>query len=384
MKNFCVVAFSLVAASLFADGDTMALVTKASLFGDNEASSSTAPASHENVAIQRIRAPSVVFIDSPPYVFEIKYTSLILQPTASNLHYAAEADPLPVPTPNWKIHDIETEYHYGFDIALGGNIPSTSTNISVDWEHYHSTDSAKTSLPETDMIGPFFEIGPDGSAYKKAKGHVQFHFDQVNLDYGIFVHFGSRMRTKFFAGIGIARIKENLKSEFTNTSESVRRTIESPSKFTGAGPRFGVNFSYRMYKGLQFGGGAAAELFMGTLKNHTEFTDVSPDLAIVGVTPPNKQSIQGSNRSQLVPGFEGNLNLAYSWIYKEHFVFKLVAGYMAQIYLNAIQSTDIGSEVITLPVPVTPNTVGVYARTFQRSVSNFALSGPFVRVIFGF
>jgi len=384
MKNYCLLALSLFAASLFADDDNAASNSKPSLFRatESETSASSLLGEKEIKPLKPMRPPSFVFLDSPPYVFEIKYNSLILQPTANNLHYAAQANPLPAPTPNWIIHDIPTDYHYGFDLCLSGNIPSTCTNISVDWEHFHSTDSDSTSLPSSDMIGPFFEIGPDASPYNKARGQVQFHFDQVNLDYGIFVHFGSRLRTNFFSGIGIARIKETLKNEYSNPSGDIERTIETPSKFTGAGPRFGVNFSYQIVKGFQFGGGFAADFFMGTLENKTEYSSISPALASVGVTPPNQQSTHTSNRMQLVPGFEGNLNLAYAWIFREHFVFKLVAGYEVQVYLNAIQSTDIGSEVNT--PPVVPDTVGVYARTFQRISSNFALSGPFVKVIFGF
>ncbi len=291
-------------------------------------------------------------------------------------------NPLPLPTPNWKIHDIDTDYHYGFDLGVSGNFCNAHTNLSIDWEHFNSHDSAHKTLATSDMIGPFFEIGPDATPYTKAHGHVKFNFDQANLDYGIFIHFGSRLRTNLFGGVGFAQIKQHLSTKFSDPTGTIERTIKNPSKFIGAGPRFGMNFSYKIAKGFKFEGGFAADFFMGNLTNHTSYASTSPALAGLGITPPNKQRTRTSQRSQLVPGLEGNLSFAYTLYCYKHCLFKVAVGYETQIYLNAIQSADMGSEVNT--PPITPDTVGVYARTFQRTLSNFALSGPFVNVTFGF
>ncbi len=103
----------------------------------------------------------------------------------------------------------------------------------------------------------------------------------------------------------------------------------------------------------------------------------------LGITPPNEQSTTVSRRVRnSYPGSKGTSALAYTLYYSKHCLFKVAVRPETQIYLNAIQSADIGSEVNT--PPVTPDTVGVYARTFQRSLSNFALSGPFVNVTLGF
>jgi hypothetical protein len=387
MKKYFLIAFSLIAASLFADSSSDN-ESRASLFGSSESNDKSNPStlgsllSDQEHSKRRMPPPNAVFLGSPPTTVELSYTSLILQPTASNLHYAAQADPLPAPTPHWIIHDIETDYTYGFDLGISGNFYHTNTSLSLDWEHFNSNDDASKKLPSSDMIGPFFEIGPDASPYNKAHGQVKFFFDQVNLDYGMFVHFGPKLRTNIFAGIGVAQIKEKLEAKFANPDGEIHRTIKTPSKFLGAGPRFGVNFSYKIFHGFKLEGGFAADLFVGNLKNHTHYLSTSPALAGLGITPPNKQSTTVHERSAVVPGFEGNLCLAYTLYYSKNWMFRIAAGYEAQIYLNAIQTTDIGSEVVT--PPVTPDTVGVYARTFQRSTSNFALSGPFVNVTLGF
>src|SRR5271155_3663982 len=52
------------------------------------------------------------------YSFEGLFRALYLLPSGSDLYYAAEAIPLPLPSPNWFIEDIRPEYHFGFDVGL--------------------------------------------------------------------------------------------------------------------------------------------------------------------------------------------------------------------------------------------------------------------------
>lgn len=375
MKSIFAAALSLAALSLFADTGTD-IYSRASLFGENEM-----PVEKQKRLVPE-RPSDAVYLFSPVSTVELGFTALILQPTASNLHYAAEAHPLPAPSPHWTIHDIHPSHEFGFDLALSGNFASTNSNLSLDWEHFRSHDSASTTVDPSDMIGPFFEIGPDGTPYKKARGRVKFEFDQVNLDYGVFVQFGSRLQTNLFGGIGVAVLKQDLSTKFSDLSGGVQRSIKTPSKFVGAGPRFGMKFCYKLYDGLKLDGGIATDFFVGNLKNHTSYESNSPFLPGLGITPPNDQSTSVSKRAQIVPALEGFLCLAYMLVFREHFTFRVAAGYQAQFYFNAIQSVDIGSEVVT--PPVVPDTVGVFARTFQRTLSNFGLSGPFVNVTLGF
>lgn len=328
------------------------------------------------------RSNSDVYLSSPVHTFDAYFSALFLQPTSSNLHYAAEAVPLPAPSPDWKIFDIHTDYQFAFEVGIGGIIHNTNTNLNLNWEHFHSTDSSSKTVSSSNMIGPFFEIGPDASAYKKAHGHVVFHFDAANLDYGLFTNFGNRLHTNVFAGVGFSRIKQKLSSKYSNFEGTIVRTIKTPSTFVGAGPQVGLDFSYSIIKGLRFTGDALATLFVGNTKNHTQYTALAPELEGLGITPPNKQTTSVKKRTQVVPGFAGMLGFGYFAEFCKHYLIELEAGYRAQIYLNAIQSTDIGSEVVT--PPVIPDTVGVFARTFQRSTSNFALAGPYVSLKIGF
>lgn len=326
------------------------------------------------------RSSTDVFLSSPSHSFEIEGSALYLQPTGSNLHYAAEAQPLPLVTPQWKIHEVGTDYHFGFDVGIRGLFHHTNSTLALVWEHFHSSDSAKRTVPPTDMIGPFFEIGPDSSFFMKAHGHAKFDFDQVNLDYGIFINFGSHLETNVYAGVSGARIAQTISSKFSSLDGTTTRSIKVPSSFLGAGPQLGLDFDYRIVDGFHFSGEAAASIFVGRQKNHTKYRSVSPALAGLGF-PFNPQKTTVHKKTQVVPALEGKLGLSYFYT-TCNFMFKIEAGYQAQVYFNAIQSINIGSEVL-LP-PILPNTTGVYARTFEPEISNFALAGPYLTIDFGF
>jgi hypothetical protein len=325
--------------------------------------------------------PSDVFLSSPPCTFVASFQALVLQPSGSNLYYAAEAHPLPLVTPDWKIHEVHPGYHFGFDVAIGRAFHSTNSSLTLDWEHFDSGDSDRRKVSSQNMVGPFFEIGPDASSYKKTEGHASFRFNQVNLNYGVFVHFGDRLRTDFFAGVSFARIRQIMRAKYSNLAGDIKRTIKIPSTFLGAGPQLGFNFSYCIVKGFQFIGEGIGTFFVGRLKNHTQYTTASPALIPLGIAV-NKQRTGVSERAQVVPGLEGKLGLSYSYLFCKHYVIKIEAGYEAQIYLNAIQSTDMSSQVDL--TPGIQAIEGVYARTFRRTLSNFAMAGPYAAIDFAF
>jgi hypothetical protein len=327
--------------------------------------------------------PIEVFLDSPVCSVGAEFTALFLKPTGSHHYYAAEAIPLPVETPSWEIYEVNPGYKFGFDVGLAWFFHSLNTTLSTNWTRLHCEESESFTVPlNSDMIGPFFSIGPQSSIFKNAQASSRYHFDEVSLNYGTCVRFGDRLFTNLYAGAAYARIKQTLNSVYSNLAGDVSLAIDTPSTFTGGGPHVGVDFAYRIAGGLHLTGDATFDLFTGRLENHTDYKTTSPLLVGLGYPNPNYQSTTVPNRLDVIPGFEGRLGLAYSVSFGKHYVIDLEAGYETKIYVNAVQSVDMGSEVDTEIAVV--NAVGVYARTFQRTVSNFALSGPYATLAFGF
>lgn len=326
---------------------------------------------------------STVCLSSPVYDFDVQFKALYLQSCGSSLQYAAEAQPLPLPSPNWKIHNVKPKYHFAFDVGAACVFSSSNSVLALNWTHFHGKNTASRVVdPSTNMIGPFFEIGPDASAFSIAHGKVDFQFDDIALNYGMCVNFGNCWKTGFFIGVDAARIKQKLTSVFSNSDETIVRSIKTPSSFTGVGPQIGMNLSYCICDGFSLTGEGSTSLLVGSLKNHTKYNTFSPTLIALGIIPTNEQETKVDSKTQLVPAFEGRLGLAYSTTFCEQFILRLEAGYEARIYINAIQSIDMGSEVDT--PPFAPSITGVYARTFERNSSNFALAGPYITLDLGF
>lgn len=317
------------------------------------------------------------FFDNIDYTIDAEFRALIFKPSSSNIYYAAQATPLPIYTPKWKIFDLHPNYRFGFDLGVNTRFHGCNTILSLNWEHFnsHTTDCHKVSV-DTDMVGPLSEIGPDADQYKNAVGSVKFHFNTINLTYGQVIHCSDCWYTDVFAGINITTIKQNLSSVYSNDDASVTRSICTPSTFKGAGPQLGINFSYKIGCDFHFTGKLATAILVGPSANSTTFTSASPDLALFNAVAPNIQTICEHKRSQIVPAFEERLGISYSFTICRDYCAQIEVGYEARIYLNALQSTDMASQV----VDILPNadTVGVFARTFQRNVSNFGLSGPYV------
>lgn len=247
------------------------------------------------------------------FPFDISFTALVLQPNSTNLHYAVEAIPLPAPSPNWNIFEIAPKHHFGFELAAGWNFRNADTSLRLDWQHFKSTDRAAAAVGSENMVGPFFEIGPDASAYKNVIGETTFHFDMVTLNYGLTLDYDTCAQASFLTGVTILRLTQTSATRYANNDNTIFRVITVPNSFVGAGPQCSVDFWYDIARGFYYAGHAMGSLLVGKMQDQTVYQSTSPALQPLGVTPPNTQTVSVPKRTQLVPGFEGKLGLGYSY-----------------------------------------------------------------------
>lgn len=319
-------------------------------------------------------------------IFELTGQVLVLQPNGTNLYYAAEAIPLdpsisvPPASPNWKIFEIDPDYRVGFLVAAALLFYKCDTYISLDWERLHTSDSESKRVPiDTDMIGPLFDIGPNSANYKVAHGKARFHFDEVDLHFGKSICFPPDLQIDLYAGVTFARIKQFGRSRYNNDAARISRIVEYTSTFIGAGPQFGADFDYRLWCNFSCKGSTSIALVVGSMRNHTTFLSTTPELGALGIPSPNSQETSVPHRTQLVPGFIEKLGLSYA-ITCNCFKIDLGIGYQAQIYLDAVQSIDMTApQVLPALVPFSVD-VGVFAVGFERTLSNFILTGPYASV----
>lgn len=310
-----------------------------------------------------------------PYTFDVQFRALILKPSTSNSYFGAMAQGLPLPSPRWTILDLHPKYHFGFDLGFRTSFLNPCRNIGVNWERFNSSTHRLFVAPEaSDMVGPFFEIGPNASPYQNVDGREHFSFNAVHVNAAQLIEIGDT-QAHLFAGINFTSLKQTMTTRFANTNADFVRTIFSPISFRGAGPEIGVCLNYQTYFGLELTGKLAAAILVGHNKNNTEFVSTST-IVVPDLTYPNLQSITSENRTIVVPVFEEHIGLGYGCNFWCNYSARIEVGYEARVYFDALQSNDMGSEVSSLTTAQA--STGVFARTFGRHVSNFALTGPYV------
>ncbi len=319
---------------------------------------------------------------TPDYTFEAQFTALWLKPGATNTHFAAEAFPLPVLSPNWAIHDICKKHHFAFDLLLRTQFHNAHSSLFINWEHFKHGDATAFTTNSNNMTGPFFEIGPDATPYFTSAGSVHFDFNEINLDYGQNVEFGQRLQTNLFAGISLVKLCEILRYTYMGADAGLSRIIKTPIHFKGAGLHAGLDFMYDIACRFEFTGRLSASILNGKSSNQTTYTSFSPALVLLDAPNPNIQAVCPQCTTLVVPVLFQKIGLAYAHEWCERYMITIGVGYQAQVYFNALRSTDMGSEVVA--PPVASSSVGVYARTFQRNISNFSLTGAYFSFGIGF
>lgn len=312
---------------------------------------------------------------------------LVLQPNGSDLYYGVEADGLdeslsfPAVSPNWTVLEIDPNYHPGFEVGFNLFSEDHNLEVNLNWERMHSNDNDSFLAPPANgyMVGPFFDIGPNSVSYKLATGKLTSHFDEVNLTFGRRLCFFNNFATQFYAGAGFTRIQQTMFSSYANATQTLSRSVNNSSTFTGAGPQIGLDYEYRIYDEFFLKGNSVFSLLVGQSQNNTTFESYSPILTTFGVPQPNTQQTVVPNRTQLVPGFEQRLGFSYLAVWDSiRALFEV--GYQCQIYINAVQTVDMTApQVIPALVGVFPD-VGVFAVGFERTMSNYILTGPYASI----
>ncbi|MDB2613869.1 Lpg1974 family pore-forming outer membrane protein, partial [Chlamydiales bacterium] len=292
--------------------------------------------------------------------------------------------PLPLPTPNWRSLEIRPDLHFGFDIGLKVLFPGNHTTLQINWERLHASDSTSTEVSSENMVGPYFNIGPDSHPYKRAHGHVKHGFDEVTLSIGSQFDSCRGLKINYTGGVAITRIEETLTSTFSNNDWTVVRGVYTPTEFIGIGPEFGADVSYNLCEGFSLTGESSMALLLGRGRNHTSYASITPELEVFDIPLPNIQHTEVPSRTQFVPAFSGKLGVSYTGCFSSCLV-TLDLGYQAQIYLNAVQSVEMSAEVVEPTIIELPaNEVGVFALGFRRTVSDFFLAGPYVTLKIAF
>ncbi|MDR3476985.1 MAG: Lpg1974 family pore-forming outer membrane protein [Gammaproteobacteria bacterium] len=321
---------------------------------------------------------------------------LYIQPYSSNLKYATFVSGVQPYYQSWHYQEIKPSYHPAFELAFNLAVPNTLYSAGVNWVHLNSNDTSSkraatsTNLMTVEFVAPPYEMSPPVFGIKTVNSKVNFEFDNVLLNAGRLVEFDSHVRAKFFGGLSLLKLNQNVTTTFSNYAGSPPTAYsyalppdpsfsfrtENVSKYLGVGPDLGLSVQYKMDSGFGFMGEFLGMLTTGTIQAQDNFTSTSARLTTLGIGT-SHQNITTPNATQVVLGLDGKLGVFYN--YRN---FTIEAGYRMVSYLNAISTINPSTLVQPGTVFVTPEfSTGTMAIVSTDARNRpFSFSGPFVNV----
>jgi len=285
--------------------------------------------------------------------WDIGIEALYVQPSAvANVTETGSTD-------GESLNDLEPKWNWGFLIE-GSYHWGTGSDVNLNWTHFTKTTTNSVDSGEGEILAG---VDYNGSVTTS----VDNKFDEINLEVGQTVNFGEHVDVRFHGGLQFARIEQDLDQTGLNSVASpvslagLDDAIENDSKFTGAGPRVGVDGKYKFNNGFSIVSDLATSLLVGTRKINTSFASVDP----AGVISPISDSESGSSR-QIVPSVEAKLGIRYDHPMSMHGGdCALELGYQVANFWDAIETLPQGQPGEILEFPSQNNSFsyqGVYLK----------------------
>lgn len=225
------------------------------------------------------------------------------------------------------------DWGWGFKLE-GSYFFGTGNDLNINWLHYDNTTNKSYLLGAslTRNQTPFSD---------------KVRWDAVNVEFGQHVDLGERKDVRFFGGAQVAGIKSTAHAtNFLGAGSTYRRD----AKFSGFGPRSGLDATYNLPGGLGIYVNTAATLLVGT----SEFTSSQ--------SSDTTSNAYSASRSHMVPEVEGKIGGKYAFAAGEGTVL-IDGGWMWTHYFNAMNTR----------LPTTASSAGLVE-------TDFSYNGPYLGV----
>lgn len=367
-------------------------------------------------------APFQLVVPNLKNGIDITFEGLYLQPTNSDLDYVTTASTTRNGTTinnNTQVQSIDPDYNFGFRVGLGYTFIDSGNDIQLSWTHFNHTDSDNFNADNNTFITTplghrnyingattneqrhyaLFET--DTSIYEEGTvaSDAKFKLDAIDLDVGQYIDIGTRLRLRMFAGLRFSQLENNQTTDtyaqgsffFTHTDYSREfddagkytdaYTETFNSKFTGLGPRVGVNSVYHLNDCFGVVAHAAFGLLAGQTETNTNSTDTRTQFVEFLTPPPDDfpfspeddtfittNSLNSSDSTRVVPVIDAKLGLNYSHAFDSDSVLTIEAGYQVTQYIDAVDK---------LTTETFDDDTGLTTQ-INRTTSSVGFSGPYL------
>ncbi len=333
-------------------------------------------------------APFQVTVPNLTPGFSFTATGLYAEPTSTNTDYAVTNYATSTSNGNStnnalssNVQSVKPDYGFGFGLGIGYIFPNSGNDVQLNWTHFDNSYSNGVSAGTTgSIVSPVFS-NDNFAPFTTANAQVKFNYNAVDLDVGQYVNMGTRLQTRLFGGLRFAQLEQNFSANYSGTeadefsadTSTMSGTINS--KFTGVGPRMGIDSTYHIVNGFGVVGQVAVSALVGRVKsNASQVTNNTSTYDGINTNIRNT-NIGSNNVTRVVPGVDGKLGLDYSMPFKNGSMFNIEAGYQVSYYANVFDSFAASSagSVENIAAPYSNS-------TFNRVSNSFGLSGPYLSV----
>ena len=200
----------------------------------------------------------------------------------------------------------DEDHDWGWGFRLEGSYHfNTGNDLTVNWLHYDQTTTFNHAVGIAG-INDFVQ-----RTIKNPK------FDSVNVEMGQHVDFGEMKDIRFHGGVQYARIDGSYRTANTNTQTNIFR---ASTKFSGFGPRAGMDMTYNFGNGFAVYGNSAATILVGTSKWNGTLVNTGLSFR--------------ADKTAVVPALEAKLGAKYTYAIAQGDL-TLDAGWLFMNYFNA-------------------------------------------------
>jgi hypothetical protein len=203
--------------------------------------------------------------------------------------------------PNGPAAKVDPGYRWGFGVDVGFHFAGTGNDLLAHYERLRSSGS-DSIFDQNDILTRFIHPYYAG-IYSEAHAKVKYSYDAADILLDQAVNIGYRLHTHLAAGVRCADLDSNMDARYYNPVEPSTDEAILKSSFKGIGPRFALNETYDLCKGLGIDAGIGTSLLIGSMKasNHQSISVSSVSVLLT----------RGAVR-HIVPELDAKGGLSYS------------------------------------------------------------------------
>ncbi len=281
--------------------------------------------------------------------FVVSLEALYLQPSRSGLDVAVYD---PFRTGNIRGDYINTDPDYGLGVRAGIKYDfSSASDLGIRYTWLTADSNIAASRGSADLWGTWLHPNAviDDNDVTDVAASFDFDYSVIDIVGGKDVDVGPDFGLRFEAGLRHALINQDLSIEYLQTVTPVlyrKVDIEHSNRFSGWGPRLGMDMSWKLPQGFSLFSSIGGSLLVGDFKMSLK----EDDWNVGAVNPTTRVGINQEFKSRIVPVIETRAGISYAYQSDSRYSIGAKIGYEWQNWFNMVTmargSDDVDSQLM--------------------------------------